>query len=52
MKRIEMSWEGSWERTRTREREIVYLALLVTVHWQAFSSHALDFPMQPHQRDE
>lgn len=46
------------ERTRMRgrereiEREIVYLALLVTVHWQASSSHALDFLKQLHPRSE
>lgn len=39
-----------WRRKGEGEREIVYLALLVTLLWRLSSSHALDFLKLQHHR--
>lgn len=46
----ERSTEMETVRVRVRGREVVYLALLVTLLWLFSSSHALDFLKLLHHR--
>lgn len=58
LENTELCWKGSKchasrsGREKERAREIVYLALLVTVLWLAASSHALNLRKQPRQTAE